>query len=64
MKNTIFLDVTPCCLLLAGFLLELLLDSEDGGSMFLQNFGEQRMDKAQNKAMIMLYGKLYYITFI
>jgi hypothetical protein len=59
-KNSIFLDVMPCCLLLPGYLLELLLDSEDGSSMFLQNTGELRMDTAQNIAMI----KLYYVTSI
>jgi hypothetical protein len=33
-KSSIFWDITPCSLL-AGFLLGLFFDPEDGGDMFL-----------------------------
>jgi hypothetical protein len=43
MKNSILWDMTPCCstccLLHACFLFGLLLDSEEGGDMFLRNVG-------------------------
>jgi hypothetical protein len=46
MKDSNLWDITPCplkvnvcCLLHAGFLLDILLNSEDGGGMFPQNVG-------------------------
>jgi hypothetical protein len=37
--NFVCLLGSACCLLRAGFLLGLIIDPEDGGYMFLRNFG-------------------------
>jgi hypothetical protein len=41
MKSSTFWDITPCsrALLAACFFLALLFSPEDGGDMFLRNFG-------------------------
>jgi hypothetical protein len=38
-NNSIFLVPPACYLLHAGFLLDLFIDPEDGGEMFLRNVG-------------------------